>query len=159
MIAQDAPAWLRPGTGLSMPHAGASHDDWSRYAVSRGIPADQAAALSRDQIRVEFCPPGTGPAGEPVVDLLERDPEALAARRDARRKPVVTPAQPGSLTASRITTWPGGIVAEIVIDEQAGAFGRWFQGGSWSAWWPIADGVRDASLPAADGSERSPRPW
>ena len=72
---------------------------------------------------------------------------------------VVTPAQPGSLTASRITTWPGGIVAEIVIDEQAGAFGRWSQGGSWSAWWPIADGVRDASLAAADGTERSPRPW
>ena len=63
MTAQDAPAWLRPGTALSMPHATASHDDWSRYVVSRGIPADQAAALSRDQIRVEYCPPGTGPAG------------------------------------------------------------------------------------------------
>ena len=42
----------------------------------------------------------------------------------------MTQAQPGSLTASRITTWPGGIVAEIVIDEQADAFVRWFQGGS-----------------------------
>jgi hypothetical protein len=66
---------------------------------------------------------------------------------------VVTPGQPGSLTASRITTWPGGIVAEIVIDEQACAFGRWSEGGSWSAWWPVADGVRDVSLVAAEGDQ------
>ena len=87
MTSPDAPDWLRPDTGLTMPDAGAPSDDWSRYATDRGMPTDQAAALSRDQIRVEFCPPGSAPAGEPALDLLERDPEALAARRDARRKP------------------------------------------------------------------------
>ena len=67
----------------------------------------------------------------------------------------MTRGQPGSLTASRITTWPGGIVAEVVIDEHAEAFARWFSGGRWSAWWPLAAGVRDASIAAApdDGQE------
>ena len=87
MTSPAAPAWLRSGTGIPMPDPGAARDDWSRYATDRGMPAAQAAALSRDQIRVEFCPPGTGRDSEPVLDLLERDPDTLAARRDARRKP------------------------------------------------------------------------
>ena len=81
------PGWLTPGTGLSMPDPGAPHEEWSRYAIARGMPAGQAAGLSRDQIRLEFCPPGSGPGSEPVLDALERDPGHLAARRGARSKP------------------------------------------------------------------------
>jgi hypothetical protein len=65
-------------------------------------------------------------------------------------------AQPGSLTASRITTWPGGVVAEVVIDEGTASFARWFGGGSWSAWWPIAEGVRDVSIAAAPWDGQRP---
>jgi hypothetical protein len=83
----NAPPWLTPGTGLAMPAAGAARDDWSRYAIARGMPADEAAGLSRDQLRIQFCPPGCTPGGEPDLELLERDPGALAARRQARRKP------------------------------------------------------------------------
>lgn len=58
---------------------------------------------------------------------------------------------PGSLTASRITTLRPGIVAEVVIDEKTDAFGRWFDGGSWSAWQLLATGVRDVSLAPLEG--------
>lgn len=63
---------------------------------------------------------------------------------------------PGSLVVSRITTLPPGIVAEVVINEQTYAFGRWFSDGTWSAWWPVATGVRDVSIAAADDSEQEP---
>lgn len=64
--------------------------------------------------------------------------------------------EPGSLTTSRITTLPGGQVAEVVVDEETGGFARWCNSGTWSRWWPIGTGVRDVSIAAAAGNEGEP---
>lgn len=74
----------QPG-GLLEPDARADHATWARYAVSQGMPTDQAAGLTRDQIRVRFVTPGRSIGGEPDLDVLERDPETRAGRRAAQR--------------------------------------------------------------------------
>ncbi len=72
---------------LPMPGAMDSHDDWGRYAVSRGMPQGQAARLTRDEIRAEFVPPDAPRVDIPYVERLDRDPGTRAARREARRRP------------------------------------------------------------------------
>lgn len=70
-----------------MPDAMASHGDWLSYAVSRGMPREQAARLSRDEIREEFVPPDAPRVDIPYVERLDQDPGTRAARREGRRKP------------------------------------------------------------------------
>ena len=74
----------QPGA-LPKPDARADHDTWARYAVSQGMPAGQAAGLTRDQIRVALVPAGRSIGAEPSLDVLERDSEARFARRAAQR--------------------------------------------------------------------------
>lgn len=62
---------------------------------------------------------------------------------------------PGNLIASRVAMLPGGIVAEVVLNERTEAFVRWFGGGSWSAWRPVAERVRDVSI-TPDISQQDP---
>lgn len=49
----------------------------------------------------------------------------------------------------------GADVAEVARDSRGDAWGRWFSGssGSWSAWWPIAQGAEAVSCagPYGDG--------
>lgn len=85
MTAPDVPGWLKPGTGLSMPDFAASRDDWGRYATARGMPADRAAAASRDQLVLAFVPLAALRDGAPRVERLDQDPETRAARRAASR--------------------------------------------------------------------------
>jgi hypothetical protein len=59
--------------------------------------------------------------------------------------------EPGELAASRITTLPGGTIAQVVLNERTEAFARWYGAGVWSDWWPVADGVRDISVCADIG--------
>lgn len=87
MTTPDVPGWLRPAIGLSMPAPEATHDDWSSYAAARGMAADQAAALSRDQLLLTFVPPDAPRDDTPRIERLDRDPETRAAARAARRKP------------------------------------------------------------------------
>ena len=87
MTAPNAPGLLKPGPGLSMPAAWASHDDWSRYAVARGMPAGQAAAISRDQLLLAFVPLNAPRDDTPRLERLDRDPDTRAATRESRRKP------------------------------------------------------------------------
>jgi len=60
----------------------APHSAWMAYAVSHGMPAEQARGLTRDQIRRRF-PVLVG--AEPDLEQLEPDPEIRAARRETRR--------------------------------------------------------------------------
>ncbi len=69
------------------PHDQAPHSEWMAYAVSQGMPEEQAAGLTRDQIRVRFMPADAPLSGAPDLDWHDQDPEAIAARREARRKP------------------------------------------------------------------------
>ncbi len=73
-----------PSGYMPMPDARAPHADWLAYAVSQGMPEDQARGFTRDQIRISlgaaFMPLG----GEPSLDVLERDPDTRAARQAAR---------------------------------------------------------------------------
>jgi len=62
---------------------------------------------------------------------------------------------PGNLVASRITTLPDGCAAEVVVNERTEAFARWLSGGAWSAWKPVAEGVRDVSI-TPDISQEEP---
>lgn len=85
MTTPDAPTWLRPAIGVAMPDFAASHDDWERYAVARGMPPGQAASSSRDQLVLAFVPMTALRDGAPRVEQLDRDPATRAARREARR--------------------------------------------------------------------------
>lgn len=85
MTTPDAPAWLRPAIGLPMPDACASHGDWSSYALARGMPADLAASLGRDQIMLEFVPIEALRNAAPRIERLDRDPATRAAVREGRR--------------------------------------------------------------------------
>lgn len=60
-------ATLEP-EGPRAPAGNASREAWIGYAVSQGMPADEAAALSRDQIRQRFAAPVFDPDAPPVMD-------------------------------------------------------------------------------------------
>jgi hypothetical protein len=63
----------------------APHSAWMEYAIGRGMPAEQARGMTRDQLRICFLP-SAGPIGsEPDLERFEQDPETVAARREARR--------------------------------------------------------------------------
>ena len=72
---------------LPEPGARADHAAWMAYAVSRGMPEDQARGLTRDQLRVRLLPPRGPLGGEPQLERHEQDEETLAARREATRRP------------------------------------------------------------------------
>ncbi len=67
--------------GMPMPPGNASHEHWRDYAVSAGMPADEAAALTRDQLRMRFLAPGAGRDDFEDLEVLDQDPDARAARR------------------------------------------------------------------------------
>lgn len=49
-----------------MPKGNASHEQWLTYAVSQGMPREQAASLNRDQIRARFMAPAFDPDAAPA---------------------------------------------------------------------------------------------
>ena len=87
MTAPEAPGWLRPAIGVSMPEAQASHEDWSSYAVARGMAADRAAALSRDQLALTFDPRGVLRHDAPRLERHERDADTRTVADEARCRP------------------------------------------------------------------------
>lgn len=56
---------LNPGDGVLMPAGNASREAWISYAVSQGMPRDDAAAMPRDQLRARFADPGFDPDAPP----------------------------------------------------------------------------------------------
>jgi hypothetical protein len=49
-----------------MPKGNSSHETWVTYAVSQGMPRDEAAQLTRDQIKARFMTPIFDPEAAPV---------------------------------------------------------------------------------------------
>lgn len=50
-----------------MPKGNASHDVWLQYAVEQGMPREEAAQLTRDQIRTRFSAPSFDPDAPPAM--------------------------------------------------------------------------------------------
>jgi hypothetical protein len=50
----------------AMPRGNASHDLWLAYAVSQGMSRDEAAGLTRDQLRARFMTPVFDPEAPPA---------------------------------------------------------------------------------------------
>jgi hypothetical protein len=50
-----------------MPKGNQSHEVWLQYAVSQGMPREEAAELTRDQIRARFSAPSFDPETPPVM--------------------------------------------------------------------------------------------
>ena len=50
-----------------MPKGNQSHDVWLQYAVSQGMPREEAAELTRDQIRARFSSPVFDPDAPPAM--------------------------------------------------------------------------------------------
>jgi hypothetical protein len=50
-----------------MPKGNASHDQWLQYAMSQGMPREEAVELTRDQIRARFTAPSFDPDAAPVM--------------------------------------------------------------------------------------------
>jgi hypothetical protein len=73
--------------GLSMPAAMASHDDWLSYAVSRGMPREQAKGSTRDRLRAAFVPEGAPRDDTPYIERLDQDVASRTAYREGRRPP------------------------------------------------------------------------
>lgn len=63
---------------------------------------------------------------------------------------------PGTLAVSRIAALPSGGVAQCVVTEDGRRlYARLHEGGSWSQWHLVADGIKDVSVaadPAQDGA-------
>lgn len=74
----------QPG-GVLMPDPKAPHSEWLAYAISEGMPEDQARGKTRDQIRIALYAVSMPLGGEPDLDVLERDPDTRAAREAAQR--------------------------------------------------------------------------
>ena len=74
---------------LTQPDDRAPHSAWMAYAVSQGMDPVEARGRTRDQLRVCFAPSGGLVGAEPDLERLDQDPEANAARREARRAPEV----------------------------------------------------------------------
>ena len=67
--------------GMPMPPGNAAHAAWRDYAVGQGVPAAEASALTRDQLRMKFLAPGVGRDDAADVESLDQDPGAREARR------------------------------------------------------------------------------
>jgi hypothetical protein len=52
----------------AMPRGNASHEQWRAYAISQGMTQDEAANLTRDQIRSRFATPAFDPDAPPAGD-------------------------------------------------------------------------------------------
>lgn len=50
----------------AMPKGNQSHETWLAYAVSQGMPRDEAAQLTRDQIKARFMAPIFDPDAPPA---------------------------------------------------------------------------------------------
>jgi len=51
---------------IPQPRGNASTEEWISYAVSQGMPRDEAACLSRDQIKARFAQPAFDPLAPPA---------------------------------------------------------------------------------------------
>lgn len=51
-----------------MPRGNSSHEEWLQFAVSQGMPREEAAALTRDQIRARFTAPEFDPDKPPEME-------------------------------------------------------------------------------------------
>lgn len=59
----------------AMPRGNASHEAWASYAVTQGMDRDEAAGLSRDQIKARFTQPPFDPEAAPDgLELLNEAP-------------------------------------------------------------------------------------
>jgi len=54
-----------------MPRGNASHESWMAYAISQGMTRDEAASLTRDQIKARFATPAFDPDAPPGDDKFE----------------------------------------------------------------------------------------
>lgn len=52
----------------AMPRGNASHEQWRNYAVGQGMTQDEAASLTRDQIKARFATPAFDPDAPPAAD-------------------------------------------------------------------------------------------
>lgn len=50
----------------AMPRGNASHEQWLSYALTQGMSRDEAAGLTRDQIRSRFSAPAFDPEAPPA---------------------------------------------------------------------------------------------
>lgn len=50
-----------------MPKGNQSHDVWLQYAMSQGMPREEAVELTRDQIRARFTAPSFDPDAPPAM--------------------------------------------------------------------------------------------
>jgi hypothetical protein len=75
----DEAPWIP--NGMPMPPGNAPHTAWRDYAVGQGVPAAEASARTRDQLRIMFLAPGVGRDDMPDVEILDADPGGRAARR------------------------------------------------------------------------------
>lgn len=58
----------------SQPKGNASHEAWLSYAVAQGMPRDEAAGLTRDQIKGRFTAPAFDPDAPPDgMEILNED--------------------------------------------------------------------------------------
>jgi len=75
-----------PGAPAAVaPDPRAPHSDWLTYAVSQGMDPADARARTRDQIRACFRETAGSIGAVPDLERHERDPDARAARHEARR--------------------------------------------------------------------------
>jgi hypothetical protein len=74
-------------SGMAMPDEYATHAVWMAYAIGRGMDPEEARGRTRDQLRVAFLPEGPLIGSVPYLERHDQDPDAIAARREARRKP------------------------------------------------------------------------
>lgn len=51
-----------------MPAGNASHETWMAYAISQGMSRDEAAGLTRNQIKARFATPAFDPDAPPAAD-------------------------------------------------------------------------------------------
>lgn len=59
---------------VPQPAGNASREAWISYAVSQGMDRDEAANLSRDQIKARFAEPVFNPDAPPDLDVLNERP-------------------------------------------------------------------------------------
>ena len=69
------------------PHNQADHAAWMAYAIGEGIPAADARAMTRDQLRTRLSGAHEPLTGEVVLERHDQDPDTRSARREARRRP------------------------------------------------------------------------